>query len=654
MQLLDGPQCRTGPAHRRSMRGAAVLLLGCCPRGLGAPGQDLYTTNAICLRRHCVNPIFPGLEDLRRLSESSWFCADVGQARQAMGFCRSAVNYDLALPAGTGDVDIAAVVKKQDGQASTAFMYHLSGLGLEAWDYTKPALSGDDCIKSMWRLVCYTYFPRAPAGCRDGEQTEYMRPCRSSCSNYVRSCGVECCDESVQCVFNHTRSLSANEVVMTSGYLPHDGPSSLCTGGARRPGPALTLLHGLLLLLAVRTCDAALGQLLRPAALAPLPGILWPGVLAAVPLLLQGCDVDVPSHTVGNWRAEKDYLIKFQYVPPGGSPRDASLNSCGLENLSPALQCSGRGVCKIWDKEAEDLGSPDAVTFCECERDWADPECTTRRKSQTVAFLLSLFFGYLGVDHFYMGFWTSGIFKLLTLGGAGFWWIIDFIRVGSAPVPSKSYRLAADLSHYVFVFVAVTTAMTLGFVLAYITVMRARAEQLKDAILRAGEEEAYAAKAERKHLPGRPQKPTLHVGAPGMQLFRPSPAKSYGAVEERTPMAVHAQRETMESCRGGPAEHLAEASATAPLAGAPMGCSFYVPRGSYGPPRSVRDAGTLFRAVGQGHVLDSGLAPQAPLMGPLEPVGAGFPTAQTPVFTPSSVSGFTPASGFGHASMTRQ
>ena len=31
-----------------------------------------------------------------------------------------------------------------------------------------------------------------------------------------------------------------------------------------------------------------------------------------VAMQLQGCDLSVPQHTVGNWRAKEDYLIKHQ------------------------------------------------------------------------------------------------------------------------------------------------------------------------------------------------------------------------------------------------------------------------------------------------------------------------------------------------------
>jgi hypothetical protein len=48
------------------------------------------------------------------------------------------------------------------------------------------------------------------------------------------------------------------------------------------------------------------------------------GVIVACACILQGCDADVPSHVVGNWRGENDYLITFEFIPPEGSAKDAS------------------------------------------------------------------------------------------------------------------------------------------------------------------------------------------------------------------------------------------------------------------------------------------------------------------------------------------
>lgn len=46
-------------------------------------------------------------------------------------------------------------------------------------------------------------------------------------------------------------------------------------------------------------------------------------------------------------------------------------------------------------------------------------------KSWTVAFSLSLCFGFVGADRWYLGAPDLGIFKAVTLGGLGVWWLVD-------------------------------------------------------------------------------------------------------------------------------------------------------------------------------------------------------------------------------------
>lgn len=52
-----------------------------------------------------------------------------------------------------------------------------------------------------------------------------------------------------------------------------------------------------------------------------------------------------------------------------------------------------------------------------------------------VAILLSFFLGSFGVDRFYLGYGGLGVLKLLTFGGFGIWWFIDFIRIGLNSLP---------------------------------------------------------------------------------------------------------------------------------------------------------------------------------------------------------------------------
>jgi len=50
-------------------------------------------------------------------------------------------------------------------------------------------------------------------------------------------------------------------------------------------------------------------------------------------------------------------------------------------------------------------------------------------KSWGLALFLSATFGLLAIDRFYLGKIVTGILKLLTVGGLGIWWLVDFILI---------------------------------------------------------------------------------------------------------------------------------------------------------------------------------------------------------------------------------
>jgi len=474
-----------------SMLSLLVLNLGVVTQAIH---KELYTTNAICRRKYCINPIFPGLEDLHRLDKAKWVCATLQKSVPSMEFCKGAINYNPAFPSpADGGTSLAQLVRKQEQAAITMYAYHLSGMGVEYWDHTRPDLDDDDCIKSVWRMACYTYFPKSGVGCKEGEETKYLRPCQSSCFNYIRACGVECCDESVQCIFEHTKTLNSKEKIKTSGYAEHDGPSSMCTGAAHRSGTQSLWIVVLCILCSLlsQTEGATINGDNFPVNARKAPTILRYAcivIIVAVAFLLQGCDGGQP-HKVGNWRAEQDYLINYEFVPPGSDAGDAKLNSCSIGNIAQTLQCSGRGICKAWDPE--DLANP--LMLCECDRNWADPECRTPRKSQIYAYSLSLLTGFLGLDQFYLGFPGNGVAKLCTFGGFGLWWIVDICRIGSAPVYAHDFRVANDLPHWAFVVSSVTTFFMLGFILVLYQTAVYRKGKRKDALVLMQEEEAQGA-----------------------------------------------------------------------------------------------------------------------------------------------------------------
>jgi TM2 domain-containing membrane protein YozV len=74
---------------------------------------------------------------------------------------------------------------------------------------------------------------------------------------------------------------------------------------------------------------------------------------------------------------------------------------------------------------------------CICSKGWIITDqsgCTYQLKSKLIAFLLSFFVGIFGVDWFYLSlgnaaYIIAGIIKLITFGGFGIWWIIDWIRI---------------------------------------------------------------------------------------------------------------------------------------------------------------------------------------------------------------------------------
>ena len=55
-------------------------------------------------------------------------------------------------------------------------------------------------------------------------------------------------------------------------------------------------------------------------------------------------------------------------------------------------------------------------------------------RSYTIALLLSIFLGWLGVDRFYVNHIGLGLLKLITLGAGGIWWIIDIIMFATKNV----------------------------------------------------------------------------------------------------------------------------------------------------------------------------------------------------------------------------
>jgi TM2 domain-containing membrane protein YozV len=56
------------------------------------------------------------------------------------------------------------------------------------------------------------------------------------------------------------------------------------------------------------------------------------------------------------------------------------------------------------------------------------------QRSWTVALILSVLLGGLGIDRFYLGQIGLGILKLLTGAACGIWWLIDVILIATGSV----------------------------------------------------------------------------------------------------------------------------------------------------------------------------------------------------------------------------
>ncbi|KAF9089378.1 hypothetical protein BGX23_006730 [Mortierella sp. AD031] len=66
-----------------------------------------------------------------------------------------------------------------------------------------------------------------------------------------------------------------------------------------------------------------------------------------------------------------------------------------------------------------------------------DKVCESDR-SYPIAILLSIFFGYVGIDRFYLGYIISALLKLATAGGLGIWYIIDIILICIGALPDHN------------------------------------------------------------------------------------------------------------------------------------------------------------------------------------------------------------------------
>lgn len=63
-----------------------------------------------------------------------------------------------------------------------------------------------------------------------------------------------------------------------------------------------------------------------------------------------------------------------------------------------------------------------------------------RQKKMVTVLLLSIFFGGLGIDRFYIGKVGTGFLKLITFGGFGIWYVIDIILIATDAMEDRWER----------------------------------------------------------------------------------------------------------------------------------------------------------------------------------------------------------------------
>jgi len=97
------------------------------------------------------------------------------------------------------------------------------------------------------------------------------------------------------------------------------------------------------------------------------------------------------------------------------------------QNCTKDYQCNN-GICKQIDINS---------SICMCNNMYVSKDneiCNYKQVNKLEAFLLSWFVGFFGVDWFILargnpGYIVAGVFKLLTVGGLGIWWLVDWIRI---------------------------------------------------------------------------------------------------------------------------------------------------------------------------------------------------------------------------------
>lgn len=95
---------------------------------------------------------------------------------------------------------------------------------------------------------------------------------------------------------------------------------------------------------------------------------------------------------------------------------------CGNEYQSNAKYCQSCGILLV-------NNPPQALSTVQ--------GASVPQRELIVALILSIFFGHIGVDRFYLGYVGLGLLKLFTFGGCGVWWLVDIILIATRKLPDS-------------------------------------------------------------------------------------------------------------------------------------------------------------------------------------------------------------------------
>lgn len=108
------------------------------------------------------------------------------------------------------------------------------------------------------------------------------------------------------------------------------------------------------------------------------------------------------------------------------TPEKITCKHCGAEIDSDCI------VCPHCGKQVAELKTSEKIVI---NNNVSTVDGLAKKCNKWTSFFLCLFFGFLGAHKFYEGKVASGIWYLLTLGFAGFGWIIDLFSILFKPNP---------------------------------------------------------------------------------------------------------------------------------------------------------------------------------------------------------------------------